>query len=527
MSQLPDEVFEALVQGYFDQTLDEAQSQQLTDLLRADDRHMKRFAEVAQLQQMIASEVGYHGQAKRFNLSLSSSDSGAASAMAELARLYEDTPQMPVDFATWRQQRADEAKAQKRRSMRNRLLIGAGSVAAVLVLVGALALVFSSGGPTNTPSDIAVQQDEPTAEPKLVAELTAVNDAVWDDGPGGLAAYPAGQALHAGDRLTLVSGFATLTTNHGAMAVLEGPCTVEMLDHDNALRLHAGSMVGLVHTERAKGFVVRTPQMDVIDLGTEFGVQVTTTGTSEVHVFEGKVQAVRPQASGNEPVYQTLLAGSALQAKTGVEGFTPVLMDTSRFAAIEASQIKPTRRARDTGIAAITGQAQWSANRYLGDLSEHVPPSDEAYVFEEVTGHVLRADLPISIAGPGLHQSFLDLQPTQVIPRGTVIRSYIVIFKPGKRERGLFSKVQGSVRFDGELLGVVATQTDWRSFVSMVPGPLFSPTLEQNILVDGGSDADRVEWGADGHTLGLQFSISSGTADAVRVLVAEPGDRLD
>ena len=39
----------------------------------------------------------------------------------------------------------------------------------------------------------------------------------------------------------------------------------------------------------AKGFTVITPTGDAVDLGTRFGVDVPSSGSAEVHVFQGEV----------------------------------------------------------------------------------------------------------------------------------------------------------------------------------------------------------------------------------------------
>ena len=64
--------------------------------------------------------------------------------------------------------------------------------------------------------------------PRVLA--TTEHDAVWDRQPG--------EDLYAGQRLTLTQGFAEITTTRGAVAILEAPVTIELLNNDNALRLH-------------------------------------------------------------------------------------------------------------------------------------------------------------------------------------------------------------------------------------------------------------------------------------------------
>lgn len=463
MSHLPNEVFEQLVQGYFDETLTEAQSRELADCLRADDQCMKRFAEVAQMQQMIASEMGYHGQSRRFNLSLSSSDTGAASAMAELARLYEDAPQMPVDFATWRQQRDERDKADQRRALRNRLLIAGGSVAAVLALVGVLSLVFGSDPAASAPSQFANQADTQTpAAPRVVATLTSMQDAVWENGSGGVTGYSVGRSLRAGDRLTLVSGFATLTTSHGAMAELEGPCTVALVDHDNALRLHAGRMIGRVDSERAKGFVVRTPQMDVIDLGTEFGVAVDAIGRTLAEVFEGSVRVQATPGAARAMAPTVMSAGQSLAVDANSQRIEPTAF---------APDVFTNLLTRDDGVAQLSGNARWAASRaFIGRQRLQWPKHDSVQVFEELRGVTVPSAFPVSFHRPGLYRHYGPDAESGSIQPGTTLRSYIVIFNTGPDAKPTAQNTSGELSFDGKIVGVIDNKEHHLAFVdAMAP----------------------------------------------------------
>ncbi|MEM9345812.1 MAG: LamG-like jellyroll fold domain-containing protein [Planctomycetota bacterium] len=126
-----------------------------------------------------------------------------------------------------------------------------------------------------------------------VATLAAERDAVWHRRPG--------EDLYAGQRFTLNQGFAEVVTTRGAIALIEAPATIEFLDNPNAIYLHSGKLVGICETQSSKGFVVRTPQMDMVDLGTEFGVTVRRDRVETV-VFDGEVEVYPtkpPGASGS------------------------------------------------------------------------------------------------------------------------------------------------------------------------------------------------------------------------------------
>ena len=165
------------------------------------------------------------------------------------------------------------------------------AAAAVIVLAATLYIVLSMGTGNDGQPTIAERpgNDTPSALTQpIVATLTAAHDAQWAE-----RALARGSDLKAGQRLTLTAGFAEITTQRGAIAILEAPATIELIDSPNAIRLHAGKLVGIVQTESAKGFIVRTPHMDVVDLGTEFGVDARPDAV-EVSVFVGEVEVVTP-----------------------------------------------------------------------------------------------------------------------------------------------------------------------------------------------------------------------------------------
>jgi len=73
----------------------------------------------------------------------------------------------------------------------------------------------------------------------------------------------------------------------GVEMIVQSPARFEVLDA-MAMFMHQGSLSAKVGPG-AEGFVVDTPSVNVIDHGTEFGINVHADKTSEVHVFSGKV----------------------------------------------------------------------------------------------------------------------------------------------------------------------------------------------------------------------------------------------
>ena len=222
--------------------------------------------------------------------------------------------------------------------------VAALAMAAALLLGVVLATVLLSGPDDNERVVGAPDQPTPIAEApsaqRVVATLTAERDARWDRRPG--------RDLYAGERFTLTQGFAEITTQRGAVAILEGPSSIELVDHDNSIRLHDGRLIGICESDSSKGFVVKTANADVVDLGTEFGVSIDPQGMMLAQVFEGSV-ALSPTARGTDSRPTTLIAGEA--SRVDRDGaITDLSPDPKAFARLLDSELLLTRRA---------GYARW------------------------------------------------------------------------------------------------------------------------------------------------------------------------
>lgn len=94
--------------------------------------------------------------------------------------------------------------------------------------------------------------------------------------------------LSPGSRVRLDQGTLELDFAGGTRAVLLGPADFTVED-EGTLRLGSGTGWFLV-PEKDVGFRVMTPELGVLDLGTEFGVIADPADQDEVHVFSGRVE---------------------------------------------------------------------------------------------------------------------------------------------------------------------------------------------------------------------------------------------
>ena len=191
--------------------------------------------------------------------------------------------------------------------------------AALLLMIGLM--VFR---PTESPP---VARSSSPADPTLpsgttVATLVVAEDCRWDgdDRAEGDRLHP--QTLH------LTDGFAIVRFDGGAEAALSAPSRLALVS-SGAARLLAGRVV-VRAPEEAAGFVLLTPESELLDLGTEFSVRVSDGGTT-LDVLEGEV-AVRPLETDAEA--QVLSAGQAVTVDTPQSPPREVAATAPRFAAV-------------------------------------------------------------------------------------------------------------------------------------------------------------------------------------------------
>jgi hypothetical protein len=141
-----------------------------------------------------------------------------------------------------------------------------------------------------------------------VAVLAEAVDARWAD--DGIRAC-VGASLPKG-RLKLEKGWARIDFYSGASIVLQGGADLELVSPMESI-LHGGAIRAQVPSH-AHGFVVHSPELKLVDLGTSFGMRVDAEKGTEVHVFEGKVQ-LHDSASGGQAAagQRELTSGTALR----------------------------------------------------------------------------------------------------------------------------------------------------------------------------------------------------------------------
>ena len=169
------------------------------------------------------------------------------------------------------------------RSNRNGWFRYVGALAAGIVIgVTAWALWPKATSPT---PNIAARDEARTSS---VAMLSRGVNLEWDP----LVAAPALNAPLPPGLLRLKSGVAEIEFFQGARLCVEGPAEIRLISAGAAFCQY-GKFSAHVPPP-ARGFRLSTPKGDIVDLGTDFGLDLNDK-SPEVHVFKGEVELHQPQ----------------------------------------------------------------------------------------------------------------------------------------------------------------------------------------------------------------------------------------
>ena len=240
-------------------------------------------------------------------------------------------------------------------------------------LAAAAALVLFVGGWVigSSTKRAATLAEKPEAVDDGVALLTQVVDANWK----GTHQPRAGSILSAG-RLQLASGLAQLEFYSGARVILEGPADLELVSANRAV-CHSGRIRAWVPPQ-ARGFQVVSPEFELIDLGTEFGMEVGGTTGSKVEVFDGEVELHPADAGAPSSTPLRLLGGAGIAwASTGQR--TDIRANASGFPSFDDVRSRADLRAKERYAA----WQQW--NREVSDDSRIAV----RYDFEKLDGRLI------------------------------------------------------------------------------------------------------------------------------------------
>lgn len=222
------------------------------------------------------------------------------------------------------------------------------AMAACLAAVFAVLLLLKSPQP--------VLAAMPNREHLAVA--VRVDEVRWDARQ--MNAPQAGGIVSAGD-LRFGSGKLTLAFLSGVSVHIEGPADITLLGPER-IACRRGNIRTLVN-EGAEGFTIETPGGAVVDLGTEFGVNVEDGGKTQVMVYQGQAELALLSPDGSPRRTRLLNAQQSSEldpqadAFRGVEPREILAAPDLRIPALNLSADYPQRILKSRPLHYWRGQA--------------------------------------------------------------------------------------------------------------------------------------------------------------------------
>ncbi len=293
-----------------------------------------------------------------------------------------------------------------------------------------------------------------------VGSLASDDTARWSQ----KSSIPADAAVRIGRRYELAAGWVNIELTRGTRVAVEGPAVWQFFS-DQRLQLTSGKLVA--HVPRAGiGFTVVTPTAEVVDLGTEFGVEVDSQGATDLHVIRGRVElkSTAPSASSAQAAApaarkQQVLAGQAVRVSASGETASPIPLDPSRFA---AARTVAARSGPDAAVAREPwpqGQPIWLGNLfddacYRGASLAAAIKTDEFRARAEGSSlgvdRVLYAGSPVKQIAPGVSFDAANLGWQDIaVPGGHVTNDAWTDANPFADEHG----PRGGIRTQGKSMG--------------------------------------------------------------------------
>ena len=162
------------------------------------------------------------------------------------------------------------------------------SIAAVLMVVF---ILYANMFPPNYSVQVATVSDQVDVKWNNQSEALETGDILFTNRP----AY------------TFDAGYLKLNSSRGVDILIEAPASFQVLAEDR-ISLKYGKIYAKV-PNKGIGFSIYTDSAKVIDLGTEFGVEVDGNGDTSIHVIKGKTMLIADRNSST--VTMEILKGQA------------------------------------------------------------------------------------------------------------------------------------------------------------------------------------------------------------------------
>ncbi len=256
--------FRYMIEQVLDGTLPDEDIQRFNELIINDARLREYYCEYINI------TIGIERQCINLPVSIHAGGGQAGTIFRDLLKLEREAPAVETYDEIEVEEVVKSKNARKRQipgkffMIYNKLV----SLAAVLMI---LFILYANVFPPKYSVPVGVVVDQMGLEWAKSSEVLKDDDVLFTN-----------QAPY-----VISKGYLKLRYNEGVDVLIEGPASFEI--DKSRLYLEYGKLYAHV-SEIGKGFTVESSKTKFVDLGTEFGVLVDSTGSSELHVLKGEVQ---------------------------------------------------------------------------------------------------------------------------------------------------------------------------------------------------------------------------------------------
>jgi hypothetical protein len=271
---------------------------------------------------------------------------------------------------------ANDGADSMRRLRRRRLTWGVLAVAAGIACVAAIPFVRRDNQGVAGSTAIAAA---PAKRSAAIATVRAVSDVQWANG-----AAPAGylSGVKIGQEFDFLQGTVELLFHTGAEVKVFGPAKFKVSSGKSILcwRGRVTTVVG----HDGKGFTIDTPKARIIDLGTEFGVDISAKGDTQVVVFQGSVDLTKQDGAADS----TASINPEKWTRTLEQGDALLLDDTG-----EAQRVMAVQRGDFFPTSILDAYGRQRREATILDVRDNIRAGESNKCYQIVRGG-LREDAP-------------------------------------------------------------------------------------------------------------------------------------
>jgi hypothetical protein len=378
---------EQLIARYIDSGMSEIDRARLSELVRTDPTVRERLKEAARL----------HGLLLKWSQDRAARVSGQR------------------DLITFPETKAEKRKNGRRlRRFRPALLAMAASL---LILLG-LASQWRAFRPNTA-----------------VARVTSESELFWGEGT-----KPESSGWLSRGKYQLRAGVARIQTESGAIISMAGPASFEFADAGE-LRLHSGKIVARMLSGSSKLRVVANG-LDVVDLGTAFGVNTDATDGSLLSVLDGQVAVRAVEQTGKA---QVISAGSSIRLALG-DGLRPTAVTFDR---VTFADLWPLT----LGVDAVSSLVRFlPPGPYDNPLVEY---RSDTHIFLMPERQGIELTEPVLMDAYRTNREVLAPGATPIPLSDQRVDSYLLFFNPANASIAQPISFSGQITFNRPIIGLI------------------------------------------------------------------------